>query len=472
MSELDSDDVSNGEAPSTTQTYVLGAGFSRAVSPSMPLLNELGRRVHELDGVLRDRVSSHEILNFENWMSQVATPEPYRNRAENHDALSLYSRAVIQIGRVLQGEVSVATEGALPDWLTRLVQMWHTSKATVATFNYDTLAEIAARRGNLFDPSDRLVLPWQTVINFAPPGNDRTIGEDSRNITWSSFRLLKLHGSINWYWVPDDSSGATLERVPLFDGAVDDEKAFDSSRWLPGREPYIVPPVATKSVFYGGPLTTHLWQSAGRALRKTTELVIMGYSMPVTDLTTLGLLQESLRDKRALSIVVCDLNPDDVVDRLEKLLPTDIHLDVATFKGENAIEQYVDDRWASARKEAIADLRIKLVDAGEMPLSVNARDQRMQQVSSFTRSGESLTVRASNSFHAAMWRDDADLNPEEGIGSSYFLAASALATALDGCVELKVQDRFGEAEVWGGRPLQLAGRQWFDLYANLADSND
>ncbi len=417
--------------------------------------------------MLKDRVARHEIEDFETWMSLVATAEPYRNRAENYESLGLYSRAVRQVGRVLQDEVSIATSADLPVWLQRLVQIWHATKAPVATFNYDTLTEIAAKRGSLYDPDERLVLPWPTVINFAPSGNDKSIGEDSRNIAWSSFRLLKLHGSVNWFWVPEDASGATLERVPLFDGAVEDERSFDTSRWLPGREPYIVPPVATKSLFYGGPLTSHLWRSASAALTDSEEVVIMGYSMPVTDLTTLGLLREAFRRKQTLRVVVCDPNPGPVVERLRSLLSPDTELDVTTFDGADAVRSFVDTRWSTVRKSVVETLRSHLFAAGDMPVSINGDDQEIRQVNSFTRSGSSLTLHASNSFHTTMWREDWDLNPDQEIGPSYFERATTVATALEGCDEVQVEDRTGRADVWGGRESTLGLRRWFDLYANL-----
>ncbi|MGU3358005.1 hypothetical protein ACLBWJ_12185 [Microbacterium sp. M4A5_1d] len=458
----------DGPSSHCRTTYLLGAGFSRAVSQSMPLLNELGRRVHEADAVLEERVARHEIEDFETWMSLVAKGEPYRSRAENHESLGLYFRAVRQVGRVLQDEVGIATSGDLPVWLQRLVQIWHATKAPVATFNYDTLTEIAARRGSLYDPTERLVLPWPTVINFAPSGNDRSMGEESRNVAWSSFQLLKLHGSINWFWVPEDSSGATLERVPLFDAAIENERNFDVSRWLPGREPYIVPPVASKSLFYGGPVTTHLWQAASAALRESDELVVIGYSMPATDLSTLGLLRESLRGKQNLKVVVCDIEPNRVVERITSLLSPDMELDVTTFAGLDAVASFVDDRWAAMRSRVIDTLRARLVAAAELPVSLNGDGQQVRQINSLTRSGDSLTLHASNSFHATMWREESDINPEERVGPSYFVEAREVAAALSGCVEVQAESQSRRAEVWGGRESSFGIRRWFDLYANLS----
>ena len=36
-----------------------------------------------------------------------------------------------------------------------------------------------------------------------------------------TFRLLKLHGSLDWWWTPEDETGATLSRSPLVGGFGD-----------------------------------------------------------------------------------------------------------------------------------------------------------------------------------------------------------------------------------------------------------
>lgn len=449
--------------------YILGAGFSRAVSSSMPLLTELGLRVRDGDTEIANRVSAHEIEAFESWMSQVSTPQPYRDRAENLEAKGLYLRATREISAILRDEVITASSRPLPGWLLDLVELWHASRSSVGTFNYDTLVEIAVRRARLYDANSRLIVPWPTVINFAPSGTaGRTFGEDGRNAAWESFDLLKLHGSINWYWVPDDESSATLERVPLFDGEREDERDFAPARWLPGKEPYIVPPVALKSAFYGGSITSHLWQSASQAIAEADEIVLMGYSVPTTDLTTLGLLRESVSGRSHIRITVCDLYPDTVVERVRNVLPPSAEVEIEAFGGPNAIERFTSDRLLQARQETILRVRAKLAASPSAPLGVSASERMMRQVIAVTRDGQTVTCTTTPEFHAGSWTPMTDLKAEDSIGPSFVVPARALNSALDGATELRVVDHDSSARLWTSFGETIADEEWIVLAAGLA----
>jgi len=81
------------------------------------------------------------------------------------------------------------------------------------------------------------------------------------------FRLLKLHGSLNWYWNPGDESGASVARrdLPGVYGTPLHYTDDDRRRQLPGRGPLIVPPSATKSLYYRNPITREMWQQAALA---------------------------------------------------------------------------------------------------------------------------------------------------------------------------------------------------------------
>jgi len=52
----------------------------------------------------------------------------------------------------------------------------------------------------------------------------------------------------------------------------------------------LVPPAATKTPFYKNQLLAAQWVQAAGALRGADELVLMGYSVPVTDLTVTSLI--------------------------------------------------------------------------------------------------------------------------------------------------------------------------------------
>ena len=135
-----------------------------------------------------------------------------------------------------------------------------------------------------------------------------------------SLRLLKLHGSTNWYWTPGDSSGVSLARrvLPGDFGSPEPYEERDRRRELPGRSPFIVPPSATKSTYYRNPVVRELWTQAADALRDANSVALLGYSIPVADATVSAMFQQTL-ESSAAPVRVVDLAPDAVTDRVSLL---------------------------------------------------------------------------------------------------------------------------------------------------------
>jgi hypothetical protein len=131
-----------------TRVCLLGAGFSRAVSAEMLLTKELSKAVEEK---LRERnipgSGTPVALDFERWLSYLTDRPPWLNSAErerNRAAFVEVSNAVHAI--LTQCHVdAVESQSSVPTWLQRLVKHWQDNDATVITFNYDNLAELAWR---------------------------------------------------------------------------------------------------------------------------------------------------------------------------------------------------------------------------------------------------------------------------------------------------------------------------------------
>lgn len=70
------------------------------------------------------------------------------------------------------------------------------------------------------------------------------------------------------------------------------------------REPMIVPPTAVKSNYYNNRTLQTLWTQAAEALKSADELVLMGFSLPVTDLLVASMLSTTLPN--AATIVPVD----------------------------------------------------------------------------------------------------------------------------------------------------------------------
>lgn len=124
--------------------FILGAGFSRAISEEMPLLAELGEQVLNLLGPNAPEVLPNlPPADFENWLSFLAEDDPWLREDERLGNRSVF----LQISRLLcdliSARESATRQDAPPDWLRMLVARWHEDEAAVITFNYDTLVEAA-----------------------------------------------------------------------------------------------------------------------------------------------------------------------------------------------------------------------------------------------------------------------------------------------------------------------------------------
>jgi hypothetical protein len=107
---------------------------------------------------------------------------------------------------------------------------------------------------------------------------------------------------------------------------------------LPGTSPFIVPPAAAKSAFYNNPVTRELWQSAARALRAADDVVLVGYSIPVTDLVTTGMLADTISKDTAVTVV--NPCPESVVERLIDLGVA--REQISTIEGKDCVQSFVE----------------------------------------------------------------------------------------------------------------------------------
>ncbi|MFI5353675.1 MAG: SIR2 family protein [Candidatus Binatales bacterium] len=176
-----------------------------------------------------------------------------------------------------------------------------TRRDTLITFNYDLTAEIALRD---------LRIPFSyglsgRSVNFGPGTSSLMLSEEYA--PQSAPRVLKLHGSINWA-IP----GGVGQKLTFYKDYADlREKRLT---------PVLVPPTWRK--YFGGQLSD-VWDTAVRSLRTATRIVILGYSIPQTDLHFKYLLATGLQDNISLRKIVFvnpDLAPPDQADPLKARL--------------------------------------------------------------------------------------------------------------------------------------------------------
>jgi hypothetical protein len=145
---------------------------------------------------------------------------------------------------------------------------------TVITFNYDTVLE---------DSLTNLGVPFNYGFDAAAVNYDATAKCSRGDHSPDELRVLKLHGSVNWV-EPRERRKLTIY------GSYEDTSAQ-------GRRVLLVPPTWRK-VFGGG--LSRVWEEALPAITAATRVIVIGFSMPSTDIHFKYLLAAGLRDNVSL----------------------------------------------------------------------------------------------------------------------------------------------------------------------------
>lgn len=301
--------------------FLLGAGFSHAVNDEMPLTRELGlevanelvRRGHDitlLSGLYRN--------DFEAWLTHLAEGRPWTSEADSLRDRAMFLDASLLVAQVIE-DAQRRRAIDRPRWLSHLVTWWHQNESVVLTLNYDTIIEETVQA--LLLPSGGAGPVHYSSIYAVPISSSRLRrGGISEVDDQETLRLLKLHGSINWYYSGSDSPhGETV-----YEGGL--TRGWDSKRiWAVGdrdldllvdKVPYVVPPTGTKSSFFNNETIRAQWSVANQFCWPC-RMVVMGYSLPEADHLMRLFIEQSVRD-RALTLVDSDPN---IGEHFRKLLP-------------------------------------------------------------------------------------------------------------------------------------------------------
>jgi len=112
---------------------------------------------------------------------------------------------------------------------------------------------------------------------------------------YETYKLLKLHGSINWYY--SAAKEKTTEQIYLFKSSKEEEKN------LKDLVPVIIPPVLDKTGFFRHSTIKSMWNEAKNLLKEAKKVYIIGYSIPQTDLTVKFMLQSYISENCEIIIV-------------------------------------------------------------------------------------------------------------------------------------------------------------------------
>lgn len=285
------------------RVFLLGAGFSKAICNEMPLMKELGDAVGSAlvrEGRALPTSLSEFGGDFEQLLSYLAERQPWLDPAEVHRNRAAFLDVSRTVAAVLRERQLVAVRQPEPAWLGDLIGYWDRMQSAVITFNYDVLVEAAALHCTSIES-------W-TSLYRAPlvPAAARTSAVFGGSPA-ESFALLKLHGSVTWFWSGVDS----IPSDPIYDAGLRGGWSLDGlashydsnlHRLVADKVPMVVPPTATKSVFYDNATLRSQWQLAAKALENAEELVLIGYSLPASDTVVRSLLRTTFRGEAVIPV--------------------------------------------------------------------------------------------------------------------------------------------------------------------------
>lgn len=324
-----------GENKKENVVVILGAGFSKAVIDSFPLMKHLGKKI--LDLLLEEDKKKlppvYKDIGFEKWITFITEPQPYYNKQEKLESSLLAYKITNAISRILTTEQAKVFEEKvkIQKWFWSFIHVLHLLQAKVITLNYDNLIEYGIDELKLPRPlqlqnphGDISLTPIYITENDILDGLPEAIGYDPRSVMnlrmsnsqtilppyKKTFKLYKLHGSLCWYWL-EESKANSLIRCCYAHNHKDDIPA--------GYEPFIAPPLLTKNeILNQEPLMQKIWIGAKESIERADRIAIIGYSLPEADFAITGLLSTRImRDNvKDVEIEIINPYPDEICSRL------------------------------------------------------------------------------------------------------------------------------------------------------------
>lgn len=309
-----------------SDVFILGTGFSKAISRTMPDMKKLSRDVLRVSPALRrTHLPTAFRSNIEMWLTHLALNHPWLAESEFLRNRALFVEVSRKIGKIIGDAQERALKAPACDWVVPVIEEWHRTRVAVLTFNYDTLVEWFAERTPSLEGSDwPYGLCWLDFfpINIPPAGVTVTSKIDVRK-SYQSFRLYKLHGSIDWLFAGrclSPTSMVCYSPVKSCRPPDEDKEWARTARETAHMTPLIVPPLTEKTAYYEHWTVQKVWDGARHALGQATRVFCLGYSLPESDLTTRLFLHEA-RARRAKLPRLYVVNKDKkIVARYRELL--------------------------------------------------------------------------------------------------------------------------------------------------------
>lgn len=265
-----------------------------------------------------------EIFNFV--YSDAHTPGSGNDALEAYWALlKMYRRAIAKTTNWLSHN-SRSGVGAL------IRRVWSESNTlTIVTFNQDLVIENALE--TMSRTRAYAEVPWDIETCYGMRFKEFLYSAQSsffRSAPTASLQVLKLHGSLNWFYLARSAEDAknSIRRPGKELYCLTNRRIYEGLTYRPGQRashllPLIVPPIYEKSSNYKESLG-RLWRLARSAIQSADRLIIFGYSFPENDFAARSLLRSSFHQGELTEVTVIDASAA-VAGRISALLDAPCH---------------------------------------------------------------------------------------------------------------------------------------------------
>lgn len=367
------------------EVFILGAGFSKAVSKEMPIIKggELAKQVlsrYKFRDSIPTDIRRMIEENFENALDFLASDKPWLSESENERHRAIYLELTYVIRAVFwrkRNDPEVWKVTIPHHWLEELIAYWHNNHCIVITLNYDTLIEciastIYSRKRPAIPTGD--LYPIRFTDAALANGSIQTTSHKIEN-PMETFRLFKLHGSINWFYSGRATFfGEELFCVPCKDGIDGVFGGEDNADWhrLSGKCSLIVPPASDKSRFFQHEALRSMWFQAGEAIKQANRIFCLGYSLPESDLTIAQFLRSCAPPNR-IRFEIVDLqerdNCESKIEHFSRIVGTELYEYRQEHSGVCCIPKFI-------LKELISDSMDKRWVATEIVQCIDSEQRK------------------------------------------------------------------------------------------------
>jgi hypothetical protein len=288
------------------RVYILGAGssighsngiypsitgfFNKAKEFDLPELKTLNESISKFIGI--DLYNQADKLDIEK-IATLIEIEIERNPSANN--IAVRERLLSLIQKVLM-KTSLQIKNTNGEF--HLLKQKLEESDTVLTFNWDLLLDSVldrevilkewyAQKGNR-DKIKGLYNNFITFISDLGQDSYRRISLSTPYQEWNGDigYLLKLHGSVDWFYCANEHCRAYSKVFPL----LDTDSMSYCGECHESVQRLLIPPVLNKA-YRQYPLIRKIWNLAIKEISIADEIIIWGYSLPPTDFYAYWLLK-------------------------------------------------------------------------------------------------------------------------------------------------------------------------------------